>query len=265
MLNDTSFRQTLAEDPLDGSGPITLRALATADLAGSVVVSRVLLLIRHARDNDGIGLTKGGALNRSFLAWAVDAFTWPDWDHDTLYAVNKVVDEGDYLPGAYLHEVLRRTRMLRKVRDRLVLTPLGRATIDAPQDLQRTLFRPIFAGRPLDALDHAFRGGFHQYFGLLLWELKGAASAWAPVATAYERCVSPADSIRRFGAPHERWGEYAFYLRVLRPLSWFGVTEVDKDGERWFDPDRWRVRNTQLFDRFIHFDTKAAGSVRVLH
>jgi hypothetical protein len=46
VLNDTSFRQTLAEDPLDGSGPITLQALATADLAGSVVVSRVLLLMR---------------------------------------------------------------------------------------------------------------------------------------------------------------------------------------------------------------------------
>ena len=115
MLNDTRFRQALAEDPLDGSGLIMLLALATADLAGSVVVSRVLLLMTHARDNDGIGLTKGGALNRKFLAWAVDAFTWPDWDHKTLYAVNKVVDEGDYLPGAYLYEVLRRTKMHRRL------------------------------------------------------------------------------------------------------------------------------------------------------
>ncbi len=157
-MNDARYEQALAEDPLDGSGPIMLRSLATADLAHSVVVSRVLLLMTYARDNDGIGLTKGGALNRKFLAWAVVTFNWPDWDQDTLYAVNKVVDEGDYLPGAYLHEVLRQTKMLRKVRDRLVLTPLARAIVDAPQNLQATLFRPTFAGPPLNSLDHAFQG-----------------------------------------------------------------------------------------------------------
>ena len=59
--------------------------------------------------------------------------------------------------------------------------------------------------------------------------------------------------------------EYAFYLRILRPLSWFGLVEVDQHGKRWFDPDLWQIRLTPVFTRFVHFDTASAVNRPLLH
>ena len=247
--------QALAIDPLDGSGPVMLnQALAAGDLTASIAVAGATAMLAYAHEHGGIGLTKGGALNRKFLAWAVEELAWPEWDSKTLHAVNKVIDEGDYLPGAFLHEVLRRTKMLRKSKDRLVLTSSGRANLENPGALAAALFRATCNLRPLSSLDHAFRGGFHSYFGLLLWKLRQVASDWVSVAAAFLACVQPSDPIHRLGAPHERMAEYAFYLRILRPLSWFGLMEVKRHGKRWFDPDLWTVRCTPLFTRFIYFD-----------
>lgn len=65
------------------------------------------MMLEYARDNGGIGLTKSGALNRTFLAWAVEAFDWPGYEPAEVYAVNKVVNEIDYLPGWYRRAGLR--------------------------------------------------------------------------------------------------------------------------------------------------------------
>lgn len=60
--------QALADDPLDGSGVITLsRRLDVEVLSGSVVATRGAMMLVYAREHDGIGLTKSGALNRKFL------------------------------------------------------------------------------------------------------------------------------------------------------------------------------------------------------
>jgi len=41
------------------------------------------------------------------LVWAVEAFDWPGYNPAEVYAASRVVDEIDYLPVWYLHEVTR--------------------------------------------------------------------------------------------------------------------------------------------------------------
>ncbi|MEW5423916.1 hypothetical protein [Amorphus sp. 3PC139-8] len=78
-----------------------------------------------------------------------------------------MVDEIDYLPGRYLHEVMKRRKLMRKHKDRLLLSPAGRDALDRPGLVQAELFPETFRGRYLPSLDAASMGDFDLYFGLL--------------------------------------------------------------------------------------------------
>lgn len=255
----------LADDPLDGSGVISLSSRLDAEmLSGSVVATRGRLMLEYARDHDGIGLTKSGALNRKFLAWAVEAFDWPGYELAEVYAVNKVVDEIDYLPGWYLHEVMKRRKLMRKHKDRLLLSPAGRDALDRPGLVQAELFPETFKGRYLPSLDAAFMGDFDLYFGLLLWQVRRATEGWASAREIFRAAVIPDDAIHELrGYPDAPI--HGFHLRVLRFLAWFGLLEPAATDPRRFDADGYRYRATPLFDRFVHFHIATGGGSDASH
>ena len=257
--------QALAGDPMDGSGVIGLSGHLDAEfLAGSVVATRARMMLEHARDNDGIGLTASGALNRRFLAWAVEVFDWPGYAPAEIYAVNKVVDEIDYLPGWYLHEVMKRRKFMRKHKDRLLLSPAGRQALDRPGLLQAGLFPETFVVRYLPSLDAPFMGDFDLYFGLLLWQLRRATEGWASAREIFQAAVIPDDTIHELAGRYTDAPIHGFYLRVLRFLCWFGLLEAAGDEYR-FDADAYRYRATPLFDRFVHFDLAAWDNSATRH
>ncbi len=249
--------QALADDSLDGSDLISLsRHLNPKALSGSVVATRGAMMLAYAREHDGIGLTKSGALNREFLAWAVEAFDWPGYESVEVYAVNKVVDEIDYLPGWYLHEVMKRRKLMRKHKDRLLLSPAGRDALDRPGLVQAELFPETFKGRYLPSLDAAFMGDFDLYFGLLLWQVHSVTEGWASAREIFQASVIPDDAIHEMdGYPDAPI--HGFHLRVLRFLTWFGLLEPAATDSRRFDADGYRYRATPLFDRFVHFHVAA--------
>ena len=223
---DRAAMAALAEDELDGAGPIALSTnLSPEMLAGSVVATRGMRMLAYASEGEGIGLTKSGALNRKFLAWAVEAFRWPGYETDEVYAINKVVDEIDYLPGWYLHEVMKRTKMMRKHRDRLIVSPAGREALDRPG----------------------------------LWRVRQSASSWASARALFEAAVLPDDAVHELADRYPDAPIHGFQLRILRMLGWFGMLECDTGGQRRFDADAYRYRATPLFDRFVHFDFSRGG------
>ncbi|PJK27852.1 hypothetical protein CVT23_20485 [Minwuia thermotolerans] len=263
--HDLTLRWTLANDSLDGSGVISLSNRLDAEaISASVVATRGRMMLEYARDNGGIGLTKSGALNRKFLAWAVEVFDWPGYEPAEVYAVNKVVDEIDYLPGWYLHEVMKRRTFMRKHKDRLLLSPAGREALDRPGLLQAELFPETFKGRYLPSLDAAFMGDFDLYFGLLLWQVRRATEGWASAREIFRAAVIPDDAIHELGGYRDA-PIHGFHLRVLRFLTWFGVLEPAATDPRRFDADEFRYRATPLFDRFVHFHIAAGGGTDVPH
>jgi hypothetical protein len=264
--HDLTLARTLADDPLDGSGVISLSGGLDAEtLSGSVVATRSCMMLEYAGDNDGIGLTKSGALDRKFLAWAVEAFDWPGYEPAEVYAVNKVVDEIDYLPGWYLHEVMKRRKFMRKYRDRLLLSPAGRDALDRPGLLQAELFPETFKGRYLPSLDAAFMGDFDLYFGLLLWQVRRATEGWASAREIFRAAVIPDDAIHELAGRYSDAPIHGFHLRVLRFLTWFGLLERAATNSRRFDADRYRYRATPLFDRFVHFHLAGGGGSDASH
>ena len=246
--------EALANDALDGSGPIKLNAALTPDeLAGSLVATRGLEMLEYARDHDGIGLTKGGALNRKFLAWAVEAFHWPDYEADLLRSVCRVIDESDFVPGQYLHEVMKRARLMRRHRGKLVLSPRGRDVLASPGSIQAALFPPTFKERYLASLDTGIFGDFDMYFGLMLWQVRQVTGDRTTARDIFESAVAANDSI------HWGWDDpgvpaLGFYMRVLRVLEWFGLLVCHRGGADHFDPERYTFQATPLFDRFVTFD-----------
>lgn len=257
--------QVLANDLLDDNGVISLSRHLDADaLSASVVATRGRMMLEYTRDNDGIGLTKSGALNRQCLAWAVEAFDWPGYEPSEVYAVNKVVDEIDYLPGWYLHEVMKRRKLMRKYKDRLLLSPAGRDALGRPGLVQAELFPETFKGRYLPSLDASFMGDFDLYFGLLLWQVRHATETWASAREIFRAAVIPDDAVHELsGYPDAPI--HGFCLRVLRFLTWFGLLEPAAMDSRRFDADGYRYRATPLFDRFVHFHVAVGGGSDAMH
>ncbi|NET71465.1 MAG: hypothetical protein F6K62_11195 [Sphaerospermopsis sp. SIO1G2] len=256
----------MANDSLDGSGVITLSSFLDAEaLNGSIVATRAQMMLEYARDNDGIGLTASGALNRKFLSWAVEAFDWPSYESAEVYTVNKVVDQIDYLPGWYLHEVMKRRKLMRKHKNQLLLSPAGRRALEKPGILQAEIFPETFVGRYLASLDYPFRGSFDLYFGLLLWKIRHITQNWASARDVFNYAVISDDEIHEQQEFYPDSPIHCFHLRILRFLCWFGLLEcIGRTGFR-FDADDCRYRSTPLFDRFVHFHLVTDSSSEILH
>jgi hypothetical protein len=52
----------------------------------------------------------------AFVVWAVDALRWPRYTAKEIYIVNKVLDEVDFSPLCYLHELLLAAKLIRQPR-----------------------------------------------------------------------------------------------------------------------------------------------------
>jgi hypothetical protein len=86
--------------------------LGLSDLSESpMCVHGMKVLIRA--NEDGIPLTKSGALYRKFVTSAAEDFRWPHYEADRLYAVNKVLNESDFMPLAIMHELMIGARLVR--------------------------------------------------------------------------------------------------------------------------------------------------------
>src|SRR5690606_22221232 len=96
-----------------------------------------------------ITLTKSGAFYRKFVTWAAEDFQWPGYEAEELYALNKVLNEQDFMPLVIMHELMIGARLLRHTKGKALTTKAGKAMIGHHGALQAELFDAYFL-----ALDH---------------------------------------------------------------------------------------------------------------
>lgn len=73
-------------------------SLHAEDLKASPMCVNAMKLMHYAQQHGGIQLAKMGNFYRKFVEWAALEFNWPGHEPKELNAVNKVLNEPDFLP-----------------------------------------------------------------------------------------------------------------------------------------------------------------------
>ena len=243
----------LIGDRLDGNGPCEVsRDLPWALLARTATLPGARILMEAAAGGSGLKLTPRDNLTRKAVALVFEGLRWPGVDQDAIRSICKVINEQDFSPAAYLHAVLRISRLLRRERDALKLTTKGRALLaeDQAGALQALLLQSTFNGYNLAYLDgFDIPELFAEQIGLILFLIGETCSDWQ-TADALMHVAS----VPIMGPPHKmRWLPYVFAARVLRYLCWFGLLEQIEESSREGPRAPPRFRKTELYDRTLRF------------
>ncbi len=121
-------------------------------LVHSSLLKAVLLTIAYIESNGPIGLTPSKAFKRYFVKWAAEAFVWPGYTAQDLYAFIKVLNEADFLPLLVMHDVLLTAKLarLRHHKGAMQLTRLAKELKSQPAKLWTLLTNTM-----LCVLDHS--------------------------------------------------------------------------------------------------------------
>jgi hypothetical protein len=252
MLDFASY-VVLRQEPLPGNEAIRLVAdLTEANLTGLAVARTARVMLQRATEDGGLRLTATGNLSRSVVAELIEVTEWPDLDKAQLFELNKVINEPDFLPVHFVRLLLEATKLVRRRRDRLVPTQLGKKMVATERRgaLQALLFHV--------ALWHVNLGYFDRNpidlwpqneVGVVLWSLSITANDWVHRDKLTRLCTVPTLGV--VGAPH-KLGPYAVETRILRPLTWFGLLACRREGGIRLRAAPF-YRKTPLFDLFVHF------------
>lgn len=197
-----------------------------AALAHSPVLRAALLTFEFIETKGQIELTKGKALKRYFVTWAAEAFAWPHFTADDLYAVNRVLNEEDFPPLVMLHDLLLSTKLARHYRGTLRMTALAQELRSKPAELWRFLANHllfVMDHTQYTRFDHAFAGDWLTYLDVINVEA-GIGFTEARLCS-----VLYGGSETRFrGVDYEY--VLALYAHVLRPLCWAGLLSEQRQG-----------------------------------
>ncbi|WP_131114803.1 hypothetical protein [Lichenihabitans psoromatis] len=224
-------------------------------LAVVPLIRATRLMLERAQANGGLMLTKGGALSRADVKALFDATEWPNFDRETVLAINKVLNEHDVLPILFTRMMAKEAGLLRAYRGRLLPTKRAKELLqpEKASDLFRAAFETVFWRSNLAYLDRMPAEHWPQtHIGVVLWCLSVTAHDWGTPEELMATCTMP-DGELSAAAPD--FPGFAMVTRVLRPLTWFGLMEL-KDMDAHLPP-RWRLdrryRKTPLFDRALSF------------
>jgi len=255
LLDQPSFA-ALSRPPSPVTGPIRLASdLTEAETQQSAIARNTLVLLRSAAAGPGLKMTATGNLSRDVVAKMCDLFAWPGFDRATAFRLHKVINEPDFLPLYFVRNLSETAKLLRKHKDHLKATAVGRRMLEGPDQgaLQAILFHIAFWRVALEFLSRGAHHGWPQRdVGIVLWSLSIAAKDWESRERLTRMCTIPIDSI--LDTPWDT-ATYAMDATILRPLWWFGLLEHRQNdiAESRFDKKNF-YRKTPLFDRFLSFD-----------
>ena len=258
MLEYDSFR-ALHEEPSASNRTIRLEPnLTDADLSGSAVVRTALMLLQRASETGGLKLTATGNLSRGVIGQMIEVIEWPGLDRDELFALNKVINEPDFLPVHFVRMLLQGTKLVRTGRGMLVPTRLGKEMLFPERHgaLQALLSHIALWHLNLGYFDRNPVESWPQtHTGVVLWSLSTAANDWLDRVTLTRLCTVPIPSVLE-----SVWdlGSYAMDARILKPMVWFGLIENRREGTTGATEGRL-YRKTALFDRFLKFAVQIEG------
>lgn len=190
-------------------------------LENSLILRAARLLLAYIDDNGPIGLTPAKALKRYFVEWAAEAFEWPGYTAEDLYAINRVLNEHDFPPLMVLHEVMLSAKLVRHYKGTLRPTKLAQDLKAHPAKLWALLATHLLFA--IDWSDWTRTGeGLLGNWDIFLNVIN--VEARTPVARSRLISVLYGDGDPRDPFAHTRLGSL-FYVQVLRPLCWAGLLE----------------------------------------
>ena len=94
-------------------------------LAFSPLLRGFLKTFAYLAEHSSIGLTASKGFKRNFVHWAAREFNWPGHTEADLFAVNKVLNEQDFMPLSDIHFLLTTLKMGRHYKGQFKLTKAG--------------------------------------------------------------------------------------------------------------------------------------------
>lgn len=236
------FKTLPEDDPLPLTSPLFRGVLKTAE---------------YIEVNGSIGLTKSGAFNRKFVHWAVAEFDWPDYSEESMFRLNKVLNEWDFPPVADIHDLMKGLKLGRHYKGKFLLTKTGKELMVHPSRLlselvPNFLFR-LNHGAHLRAKDQIL-GNWDIFLNIINVEADHGTNRSA-LRNALYGTPDPSDCF------HDSIAS-TLYITVLRPLCWAGLLKEENpdhslSNEQFIKTDLWR--------RMLRLDTDKDLRPRVVH
>jgi hypothetical protein len=238
---------------------ITFREVDDADpaLACSPMVRGVEQTFAWIGEHGGIPLTPSKAFKRVFVQWAAAAFDWPGHTEADLYMVNKVLNEPDFMPLMFLHEILLTMKLGRHYKGQFRLTKAGQALVGHPGRIFDTvvpffLFRVDHAGSSRFA-DDPVPGNWDIFLNVLNVETEDGATGAELRRVFYGEPESGFDAMMS-----------GLCVQVLRPLCWAGLLEKQDGASRYRSEDAVFFK-TPLWRSALRLDTDAEVAPATRH
>jgi hypothetical protein len=196
-------------------------------LSNAPILKAALLTFDYIETNGPIGLTPSKALKRYFVHWAAEAFAWPDYTAEELFAVNKVLNEADFPPLTVLHDVLLAAKLVRHFKGTIRMTPLAKQLKNKPATLWALLANTL-----LCVIDHSR----YTRFGDLLignWDVfLNVINVEAENIITEDYLFSVLFGIqeKEIWSIHYRLAS-TFIIHVQRSLCWSGLLHEQRVGQ----------------------------------
>lgn len=190
-------------------------------LALSPLHRAAMLTLRHLVEVGPIELTPNRALKRHFVTWAAEAFNWPGYTADELYAINKVLNEHDFPPLVVLHELLLAAKLARHRKGLLHITKIGKDLLEHPASLWITLAQHLLLSAGQDDM----------------LEIEWVSVLNAVNSEAHSGVTDHQFCARLTGSTGKNYHiKSLVYVHVLRPLCWLGLLHETRQNqtERFF-------------------------------
>src|SRR5438045_4524710 len=223
MLDFDSFN-ALHEEPSASNRTIRLEPNLTAvDLTGSAVARTANILLQRASETGGLKLTATGNLSRGVVGQMIEVIEWPGLDRAELFALNKVINEPDFLPLHFVRVLLQGTKLLRAHRGMLVPTRVGKELLVGERHgvLQALLFHIALWHLNIGYFDrNPVESWTQTHTGVVLWSLSAAANDWLARETLTRLCTVPVP-----GVVASDWdlGSFAMASRLPKARLLFGL------------------------------------------
>ncbi|MCZ8035914.1 MAG: hypothetical protein O9288_14275 [Novosphingobium sp.] len=223
-----------------------------------VIAARLLLELAVAKG--GLVLTPAGALKRVDVWHVFDQTEWPGYDKAATLAVNKVINEDDAYGVLFTRIALQAAGLLRKRSGVLKASKAGKALLapEAAPALLAELFEAVFWKVNLQDFDrNPIEFWPQHHMGVILWSLSVTAHGWSGVADLMSACtiMETLEDVARPDLP-----EFAMVSRVLRPLTWLGVLEGQKQKRQsgWGFDDAFRT--APVLAQLVAFEVDMQGA-----
>ena len=228
-------------------------------VAQSPLLRGLVLALSYAEENDGIGLTKSGAMNRRFVHWAAETFAWPGYTAEDLFVVNKVLNEVDMPPLWPVRDLLLHLKLLRRYKGTLRLTRRGRDLMACPGALF-DLAAPIYLYRYVHDDRAQDDGGVLGNWGVFLNVINIEARTGCTTAQLMKTFYGWNSDDR--ADPDYQKTRFALKFCIIRPLCWLGLLWEDRQGLGFFDEGTYY--KTPLWTAALSLEFDAQAGLRLI-